>query len=72
MRRINIQIRDDIDPFDAIERVADVMRTGRISGEGRYYCWASRFTDGTTVVTRGPNKVIATSDSFIVYKEKKP
>ena len=70
-RRVNIQIRDGIDPFIAVERVADVMRSGRVSDNNRYYCWISRFTDGTVVYVRGPNKAIATSDSFVVYKETK-
>ena len=70
MRRINIQIRDGIDPFTAVERVADVMRGGRISGNGKYYYWLSHFTDDTVVYTRGPrDKVSITSDSFVVYKE---
>ena len=71
IRRINIQIRDGIDPFTAAERVTAVMRMGRISGNDKYYCWVTTFTDGTVVYTRGPSKAIATSDSFVVYKETK-
>ena len=71
-RRVNIQIRDGIDPAQAVQRVADVMRGGRISGDEKYYCWVSTFTDGTVVYVRGPrDKVSLTSDSFIVYKEAK-
>ena len=71
MRRINIQIRDGIDPAQAVQRVADVMRGGRVSDNNRYYCWVSTFSDGTVVYVRGPSKAIATSDSFVVYKEAK-
>ena len=72
MRRINIQIRDGIDPAVAVQRVADVMRGGRVSSNNKYYCWVSRFTDDTVVYTRGPrDKVFMTSDSFVVYKEAK-
>jgi hypothetical protein len=70
-RRINIQVRDDVDPAIAVARVAEAMRGGRVSGDGKYYCWVTTFTDGTVVYTRGPSaKVVETSDSFIVYKEK--
>jgi hypothetical protein len=69
-RRINIQIRDGIDPADAVTRVATVMQGGRISGDHNdYYCWASTFTDDMVVITRGPGKRFKTSDSFVVYKD---
>jgi hypothetical protein len=70
-RRINIQIHDGIDPAQAVQRVADAMRGGRVSGNGHYYCWVTTFTDGTVVYVRGPrDKVLPTSDSFLVYKEE--
>ena len=69
-RRINIQIRDGIDPYSAVERVMNAMHNGRISGDGKYYCWVTTFSDGTVVYTRGPNKAV-NSDSFVVYKEVK-
>ena len=69
-RRINIQIHDEIDPLTAVQRVEAVMRGGRVSGNGHHYCWVSTFTDGTAVVVRGPSDAIATSDSFVVYKEE--
>ena len=67
--RINIQIRDDIDPARAVALVARVMEMGRVSGEGKYFCCVTSFTDGTVVYTRGPGKAV-NSDSFVVYKEK--
>jgi hypothetical protein len=69
-RRINIQVRDNIDPAVAAQRVATVIAGGRISGNGEYYCWVTTFTDGTVVYTRGPGKQFASSDSFIVYKQQ--
>jgi hypothetical protein len=69
-RRVNVQVRDGIDPAVAVARVATVMSSGRVSGDDKYYCWVTTFTDGTIVVTRGPNKRENT-DSFIVYKERR-
>ncbi len=68
-RRVNIQIRDDVNQAKAVERLARVMSEGRVSGDGRYYCWVSTFADGVVVVTRGPGRRFDRSDSFIVYKE---
>ena len=71
-RRVNIQVRDGVDSSAAVERVAAVMRMGRVSGGGKYYCWVTTFTDGTVVCVRGPNaRAAETSDSFVVYKEEK-
>jgi hypothetical protein len=70
MRRVNIQVRDEIDPAVAVGRVAKVMADGRVSSDGKYYCWASTFSDGTVVFTRGPGKQFAHSDSFVVCNEK--
>ena len=68
--RINIQVRGNIDPAVAAQRVATAMAGGRVSGDGKYYCWVTTFTDGTVVYVRGPrDKRAADSDSFIVYKE---
>jgi hypothetical protein len=70
-RRVNIKIHDDIDPAMAVTLVARVMAGGRVSGDGEYYCWGSRFSNNVTVITRGPGKRFENSDSFVVYKEKK-
>jgi len=70
-RRVNIQVLGGAELSTAVERVASAMAQGRISGEGKYYCWASTFTDGIIVVTRGPGKRFVNSDSFIVYEEKR-
>ena len=69
-RRVNIQVRDGIDPAIAVQRVATVMAGGRVSDEGRDYCWVSTFSDGIVVcVLRVYGRV--NSDSFVVYKEEK-
>ena len=69
--RINIQVRGNIDPAVAAQRVATAMAGGRVSGDGKYYCWVTTFTDGTVVYVRGPRdkRAADNSDGFIVYKE---
>ena len=71
MRRVNVQVRDGIDPAVAIEHVAIVMRGGRVSQYNTHYCWVTTFSNNIVVYVRGPNKRAANSDSFVVYKERK-
>jgi len=67
-RRINIQVRGNIDPVVAAQHVATLMAGRQIEFLGA--CpRVSTFTDGVVVYTRGPGKRFASSDSFIVYKE---
>lgn len=70
VRRVNVQVRDGVDPADALVRVATVMQGGRISGGGTCYCWTTSFADGLVVATRTTRGGRQNSDSFVVYKEK--
>lgn len=71
--KINIDIRDNIEPGLALHLVARVIAGGKISkGENgkMYYCWATLFDtpDGEIMVwTRQYRK----SDCFVVYKHGK-
>jgi hypothetical protein len=69
MRRVNAQIHDGIDPAIAVERVAAVMRGGRVSSYATTYCYVSVFNDGIVVCARDHVKRCPNSDSFVVYKE---
>ena len=63
--KIHIDIRNDIDPTLALKRVKEVIEMGRVSGNGKHYCYISVFTDDVTVYTRENRK----SDCFVVYKK---
>lgn len=71
--KINIDVRDNIDPALALRLVARVVSDGKVSkGENgkMYYCWLTVFDtpDGEiSVATRQYRK----SDSFVVYKSGK-
>jgi hypothetical protein len=65
-QRIIIEIRDGIDPVDALQRVRAVINEGRVSKNGTMYCYGTTFTDGTKVHTRDYRK----NDCFVVYKQK--
>ena len=72
MARIEIEIKEDVDPVIAMECVRKVIAEGKISqGEkGKmYYCWGMSFwtEDGVVwVYTRQYRK----SDCFVVMKGK--
>ena len=63
-QRITIEIRDGIDPVDALQRVRQVINEGRVSKNGTMYCYGTTFTDGIKVHTRDYRK----TDCFVVYK----
>lgn len=65
--RIHLDIRDDISPTMALEAVKQVVAHGRVSNNGKMYCYATLFdtSEGKIVVsTREYRK----SDCFMVYK----
>ena len=70
--RIEIDIRNGIEPAIALQCVQRVIRGGKVStGERgkKYYCWATMFDTpqgGVVVYTRQYRK----NDCFMVYKEK--
>ena len=63
--RIIVPVEEGVDTAHALRCVARVVDMGRISGEGRRYCWVSTFSDGIVVLTRERGK----GDSFIVRRE---
>lgn len=67
--KIHIEIRDGIEPSFALSCINTVIRGGRISGKGKYYCYATMFAtpNGNIMVYTRENRK---SDCFIVEKEK--
>ena len=63
--RIHIDIRNDIDPALAVQRVNQVIEDGRISNNGKNYCWITTWSDDICVAVREYRK----SDCFVVYKK---
>ena len=64
--KIHIQIRNDIDPALALSRVKQVIEQGKISNNGKNYCWITEWSDDIVVYTRDNRK----SDCFVVYKKR--
>ena len=62
--KVHITIDEGIKPSVALEHVAEVMKQGRISGNGKYYCFVTLFPDGTRVWVNKYRK----SDCFVVEK----
>ena len=62
--KIHITVEDGIEPSVALEHVAEVMKRGRISGNGKYYCYVTLFPDETRVMVNEYRK----SDCFVVEK----
>jgi hypothetical protein len=63
--KIHIEIRNDIDPITALYKVKQVIEQGKISNDGKNYCWINEWSDGIIVSTRDNRK----SDYFVVYKK---
>ena len=63
--KIHIDIRNDIDAALALTKVKQVIEQGKISNDGKNYCWITEWTDGIVVYTRDNRK----SDCFVVYKK---
>jgi hypothetical protein len=63
--KIHIDIRNDIDPTLALKRVKEVIEKGRISNNGKNYCWSTVYSDDIVVAVREYRK----SDCFVVYKK---
>ena len=68
--KIHIDIRNDIPTSTALQLVKNVVDCGRISGDGKYYCYATNFDThvGKVWVYSNPHRK---SDCFIVEKEIK-
>ena len=66
--RIEIDVRDNIAPEVALACVANVVSMGRISNDGKNYCFVTTFNyddEHIVVYTRDNRK----NDCFIVKKE---
>lgn len=50
MSRIIINIEDNIPQSQALQYVWNVISQGRISEEGKSYCFVTKFQDGTVVI----------------------
>jgi hypothetical protein len=71
MQKIIIKNESDLSIIDAMRLVEGVIKNGRISNDGKQYCYLSVYEiEGFEYhVTAGQNK---SSDTFLVYKSKKP
>ena len=62
--RIIINIQDDTSIKDALLCIYEVIKLGRVSGNGKSYCYCSKFHDGTVVIADKKK-----ADIFYVRKE---
>lgn len=62
--KIIITVCDDTPDIKAVACVAAVIKQGRISAEGRSYCYVAEFEDGTVVSADRATK----SDTFKVWQ----
>lgn len=69
MSKIIIHNKSDLPMHRCVEICAQVVSYGRISADGKQYCYASRFyVDGTNYIAySNRNKE---SDKFTIYKEE--
>ena len=70
--RIEVEIRDGINPTTALECVKQVVASGKISRDGKgklYYCWITTFGTpfGKLIVFTRENRK---NDCFVVSKDK--
>lgn len=65
--KIHIDIRNNISPTIALECVRQVIAQGKISADGKSYCYATTFDtdEGEVWVAIRPYRK---SDCFLVYK----
>lgn len=65
MRKITIEIDDDIEDLGALWATLNVVRYGRVSDNGRQYCFVTTFKDGVEVFAR---RTRAGTDVFHVVR----
>ena len=65
MGKLIIQNDSDLPDSEVLQYVACVVRAGRVSNNGKQYCYASRWPDGIVVCTSKNEK----SDRLVVYRE---
>lgn len=64
MSKIIIQNDTNLSDEEVFRRVAGVIRMGRISNDGKQYCYHSAFKDGIVVITHLNKK----SDRFVIIR----
>lgn len=65
--RIHLDIRDDITPSLALECVKRVIERGKISNNGKSYCYATTFDTDEGEIWVHP-RPYRKSDCFLIYK----
>lgn len=67
--KIHLDIRNDISPKIALECVKQVIAQGKISNNGKMYCYATAFStnEGEIWVATRPYRK---SDCFVIFKNK--
>lgn len=68
MEKIIIRVYDEIPMTEAILMVHNVIHRGRISNNGKSYCYMTAFNDGDITVDSTNNS--GNSDTFKVYKRR--
>lgn len=66
MPKLIIDIRSDLPATTVLDRVSQVVAQGRISDNGKHYCYATTWPDGVAVYAR---RNLA-SDTFTVVQEE--
>lgn len=66
--RVIIEIRDEIIPEVALEKVLRVIRDGRVSGNNDHYCWVTCWDNLRIQVVTRQKRSPKSADSFIVLR----
>lgn len=67
MSKLIIDNRANLPATTVLDRVSQVVAQGRISGDGKHYCYATTWRDGVAVYA----KRNLASDTFTVVQEAK-
>ena len=65
---MTIKIEDNIDDLTAISIVKQVIEQGKVSGNGKSYCYLTMFTVGNDIIVV-ETRLYRKSPCFIVYKK---
>lgn len=68
MRRITISVADDVPDLVAIEKVRRVIENGRMSDDGKCYCYLTSFEVSKIVVVAHLTRT--GNDAFHVYDKR--
>ena len=66
MTKIIIENRTDKPDSHIVRLVASVIENGRVSNNGKQYCYVTAFSNGVSIASELNKK----SDRFIAYNEK--